>query len=83
VTGRVLRSKQVSPDPVRKSFNKDLASLPICAFFVPQGEGVAGAKVYVDGRAVSRTDETGSYQLFNITTGTYIIQVSVYPETTP
>jgi len=44
---------------------------------------VAGAKVYVDGRAVSRTDETGSYQLFNITTGTYIIQVSVYSETTP
>ena len=32
--------------------------------------------MYVDGRALSKTDETGSYQLFNITTGTYIIQVS-------
>ena len=43
-----------------------------------QGDGVGGARVYVDGEEVTSTDSGGHYQLLNITTGRYNIKVGLY-----
>ena len=41
-----------------------------------QGEGVGGAKVYVNGHLAATTDTTGTYSLSNITSGSYHLLVS-------
>ncbi len=44
-----------------------------------QGPGIAGAQVHLDGGLIAESQEDGLYQLFNITTGSYIIQVGRSP----
>ena len=50
-------------------------SFVCCCYSLLQGEGLAGAKVTVDGQLEATTDASGYYQLLNVTAGTYTVEV--------
>ena len=58
--------------------NEVLSVYLMASVFSLQGEGVANAKVYVDGNLVATTNDAGYYRLLNITANTYKIQVYYY-----
>ena len=60
----------------RATYLNKIPSNPFC-FLCFQGDGVGGARVYVDSEEVTSTDPEGHYQLLDITTGRYNIKVSL------
>lgn len=48
----------------------------VCVIHICQGEGVAGAKIYLNTEMKAVTDSNGKYRLYNITSGLYLFQAS-------
>ena len=46
-----------------------------CTHFT-QGEGVVGAKIYLNGEMKVTTGSNGKYRLYNMTSGHYLFQAS-------
>ena len=57
--------------------SQDIHNVTMSAtFFSLQAPAIQGAKIFVDGALTTETGSDGSFQLFNISTGTYQIQVT-------